>query len=195
MRIRSKILASLVVLMTAAPAFADFGVHAGLNLGGLSTTPAPTTNEYVGAVGFLGGIHYEVSLAAIGVELGAQYNQRSYGSSALGITTSTTTISYFEFPLLAKIKLGGFGIAAGPNFGFKAGASCSSNLGGTCTVDSSQISSTNLGIDAGVGYEFGAGVGSLSLAARYHMGLSNISTVAGQEAKVKGLQVIAGVSF
>lgn len=193
MRNRKWILAlSLITIVSSAPAFAEgFGIHAGVNMANVSMTPSTTTLN--STMGIMGGIHYTMDMVpGFGVEAGLQYTQRGFSVSVLGVDVATK-IAYVEVPVLAKISVGGLSFSAGPNLGFKAGVSCTSSAG-TCTVTQSNLKSTNLGLEAGIGYEFGINPAAITLGARYHMGMSNLGD-ATTEMKNKGLQFLVGYNF
>lgn len=154
-----------------------FGLRAGAGLGKVASEKfvSSVTNydaqrlKYTNALGL--GIVSEMNLkdnfaiqAELGYALRGSIGENTFGSSAAGMVVSEVTGTYniIELPILAKLKLHGLYMMAGPQMQYLLSANKlnipanTNNLflgdGSTIITD---ISSFKIGIGGGVGYQFG----------------------------------------
>lgn len=186
-----------VVLALSPLSFADedFGIHGGINLMNVSTSPSSSTDT---ALGFVLGGNFNLEVSDyLSFEPNIQVTRRGYQFDALGATI-TPSFYYLEFPFFVKfaVPVGKVSpwIATGPNFGIKLGQSCTtSNASVICSL--SESSSTNFGLDFGAGVDLEGTSGTFVLAARYHLGISDVTPNVTQDVKNRGLMVILGYRF
>lgn len=130
-----------------------------------------------------------------------------------GTVEITFKLDYIEVPLFFKLGLGsGTGVRpyllAGPTVGFNTSAKAEVSAGGfSVSGDIGELfKSVDFGAGFGAGFDFPFGNNSFFIEGRYALGLANIleegdvnlggEQVAVQgEAKTKGIQIMAGVSF
>jgi len=196
------IFAVLVLTITSSQLYSQklsIGIHAGLNFAGASITPSQTTGTRTGIIigGMVDiGISNELSVAP-----GLQYISKGASSNDGGVT-STTSLNYFEIPLLAlyKFKSSEFTphIFAGPNFAFNLSANSESSGGGSSSSSdmSSSFSGFDMGLMFGTGSEYKVSSNmSVYLDLAYSLGLANISKDNSVTIKNNGLRLMAGVKF
>lgn len=194
--------ALLMIMLSAVQTYSQklsIGIHAGLNFAGASITPSQTTGTRTGIIigGMVDiGISNEFSVAP-----GLQYISKGASSSEGGVT-STTSVNYFEIPVLAmyKFRSNEFTphVFAGPNFAFKLSASSeSSGSGSSSSSDAgSSFSGFDMGLMFGTGSEYKVSSNmSVYLDLAYSLGLSNISSESSVSIKNNGIRLIGGVKF
>lgn len=95
------------------------------------------------------------------------------------------SLSFLNIPIMAKYYVAdGLSLQAGPQIGFLVSAEDDAD---------EVLKSTNLGLNAGLGYEL-KDMG-LFFDARYNFGLTDISDVDGTEVRTKGFQIGIGYKF
>jgi len=204
----------LMVLLafTATPATGqmngvDFkpGVRAGVDFMTAGGDDAPDDADR--RTGFLAGAFVEVEFGgpfALQPEL--LYTQKGWSreGDVRGTTiTSTVKLDYIEIPVLAKFQLplgGPFSpsLFAGPAVGFNASAEREVEGGGQSQTNdiSDQVSSTEFGLVFGVGGDFGIGAGTITVDARYNLGLTSVDdTDADASVSNQGFMITAGFAF
>jgi hypothetical protein len=203
MKNKTIFLAIFVIIMgaslTSSQTGLSIGFHAGLNFAGASITPSQTTGGKTGII--IGGI-VDISLSKqFSVTPGLQYISKGASTSDGGVTSSTS-LSYFEAPMLLmyKFETNEFKphFFAGPCFAFNLSATSEESGGGSSssTDVSSSLGAFDMGFLFGTGteYKLKPGMG-LYLDLGYAFGLSNISKDNSVTVKNNGLRIIAGVKF
>jgi Outer membrane protein beta-barrel domain len=197
-----KLLAIVTIFLSAAiysqPKL-SIGIHAGLNFASASVTPSQTMGGRTGII--IGGLADIELSKQFSVVPGIQYISKGASTSESGYT-STTSLNYFEIPVLAQYK---FSLSefkpyffAGPNFAINLSANSEqSGGGGSASEDvSSSLGSFDMGLMFGTGTEYKITPGmDLYLNLGYSVGLSNISKDNSASVKNNGLRVIAGIKF
>lgn len=139
-----------------------------------------TTSSKVGNLtsipGFVGGVAFPVTFDkwfTIQPELLYIEKGGAFSSGIFGDRTQQT-LKYLEIPVLARINLGPLYVNAGPSVSF--------NLEGndkpadpSFTDGTSSFRQTDFGVQFGGGLALAAGVGKLTLDARYGLGLTNVN--------------------
>jgi hypothetical protein len=118
-------------------------------------------------------------------------------SAEINDSDITQKLDYIEIPVLVKYKIpaGGFSpnLFAGPALGFNINAERSN--GDTQDISDS-TSGTEFGLYLGAGADFGLSAGTLSVDARYNLGLSNILDTDGDASQNnQGFMITAGFAF
>lgn len=178
----------------------SFGVKAGLSSAGMRgdavnnlqdllnfTDGMVTTNN---RTGFFAGGYASIPLSgALSVEPGIYYSQKGYelrgelgikGLEFLGANAKATLQSdYIDIPVLLKANLGsGLQVYAGPQFSYLSSSKLKMSAGVlginllNNTVDAKdQFNAWDMGVTAGLGYQFKGGV---NVSASYDYGLSRV---------------------
>ena len=139
-----------------------------------------------------------------------RYIQRGY---TIDLTTSaggqsfsadgTLKLDYIDIPVLARFEFPSGGITphviAGPTVGFNVTSEAEFEAQGQSqTTDQSDgTSGTDFGLEFGGGVDFGLGLGTVTIDARYGLGLSNIIDANNTNLSVsnRALMVTAGLTF
>lgn len=176
-----------------------FGVKAGLSSASMRgdavnnlknlldfTDGRVTTHNRTGL--FVGGYANIPLTEQISFEPGLYYAQKGYelrgelglkGIEFLGANAkSTLQADYIDVPILLKADLGGLQLFAGPQFSYLTQAQLKTNAGvlgfnvfNNTTDATSQFNRWDMGVTAGVGYQFKGGV---NVSAAYDYGLSKV---------------------
>lgn len=197
LRVRSLDVGALLVVLfafTATPAMGqipgvDFkpGVRAGVNFttwggdGVDDLDPDPDRRT-----GFLAGAFVQLDFAGpfalqpelLYIQKGAVQESTTQEGTTV---TRTFKLDYIEIPVLAKFQfpLGGPfspNLFAGPSIGFSASAEAEDEVGGRSGTEdiSDRVSSTEFGLIFGVGGDFGIGAATITVDARYGLGLTSV---------------------
>lgn len=195
--------------LMSTPAQAQMGIQPGVRAGGAFMTIGGDTGDQDPGTrtGFLVGGYALLNLSgpiAIQPEILFVQKGSSNEQSFQGTTfTSTTKLDYIEVPVLAKYQIsGGSGfspsIFAGPAVGFNANAERTTEGRGQSETEdiSDGVSGTEFGLYFGAGADIGFGAGSVSIDARYNLGLSNIADTDGDFSQNnQGFMITAGFAF
>lgn len=158
-----------------------------------------STTSYSVKPGYAFGAMGQLDLnPAMGLEVDALYIQRKYGYAA-GPFSGDISAKYFMLPVLVRITaLPILSVGIGGYYAQAIG-DISGTLNGaefTQSFSSGNISNSDFGGVASVQLKSSlAPFMSLLLDARYILGLKNISTVSGQDKKMRDFQALAGISF
>jgi outer membrane protein with beta-barrel domain len=199
MRLISRSIAAAVLLVVvAAPALAEFpgryGLRAGVNLsaftGEFGDLIGPE-NRVAANVAFV----YEYDFISwLALHTGLGYSGKggvghSEGTDPIGNPTGTSqdtwSFEYLEVPLLMRGRMAAFGTShafaeVGPMLDFRLSGKFETDAAGVDDVSlTSRMNAFDLGIGAGAGLEFPAGIGRLGLEARYTRGLDDLFDVSG----------------
>ncbi len=177
----------------------SFGVKAGLSSASMRgdavnnlknlldfTDGRVTTHNRTGL--FVGGYANIPLSEQISFEPGLYYSQKGYelrgelglkGIEFLGANaTSTLQADYIDMPILLKADLGGLQLFAGPQFSYLTQAQLKTNAGvlgfnvfNNTTDATSQFNRWDMGVTAGVGYQF---KGGFNVSAAYDYGLQKV---------------------
>ncbi len=189
-----------VISVTAwAQTSPSFGVKAGLSSASMRgdavnnlknlldfTDGRVTTHNRTGL--FVGGYANIPLSTQISFEPGLYYAQKGYelrgelglkGIEFLGANAkSTLQADYIDMPILLKADLGGLQLFAGPQFSYLTQAQLKTNAGvlgfnvfNNTTDATSQFNRWDMGVTAGVGYQF---KGGFNVSAAYDYGLSRV---------------------
>lgn len=190
----------------------SFGAKAGLNLASIS---GDDTDDLDGRTGFHVGAVAEFSLSekfSLQPELlystqGAKFEDSgSIGTDLFFEEEFTIKLDYIILPIMAKYYISnGLSIEAGPQLGFIVSAKEDFEISETINGQTSSVSeeidikdeinSIDFGVNFGLGYKL---VNGLNFAARYNLGLSNISDLEGSDDfKIQNsvIQFSVGYSF
>jgi len=178
---------------------ARFGVRAGLSSASMRgdavnnlknlldfTDGRVTTHNRTGL--FVGGYANIPLSGQISFEPGLYYSQKGYElSGELGLkgveflganARSTLQADYIDMPILLKADLGGLQLFAGPQFSYLTQAQLKTSAGvlgfnvfNNTTDATSQFNRWDMGVTAGVGYQF---KGGFNVSAAYDYGLSKV---------------------
>lgn len=196
----SLFLLSGMIANTFAQSPISFGLKGGVNLANLSGDDF----SYADARSGLNiGIVFEIGLplSPIGIESGLYYSQKGASSENqnLGVTT-TLKADYLEVPVLAKLSFGPPGpikphLLAGPYLSFLLNSeTVSDGGGGSVSVDINDTTNDiDFGLIGGIGLDVNMGLATLSLQARYSMGLTEVYT--NNDAKHGVFAIVAGFTF
>jgi hypothetical protein len=179
------------------------GIKVGLNfasIGGEGSGGTSSTTQYCA------GVFFEIQLAGvIAIEPEVLYSVKGFSiSSALLVpgASVTQTLSYIDIPVLLKINLPtpgvSFGFYAGPSIGLLVGAKLKGEAPGvpTAEVDNKDVwASTDAGLVIGTGIKIPLGLASLTLDARYNMGLSQIDKDGLSKSYNRVFSIMAGIGF
>ena len=207
---------ALVILLMSSSAFAQMtykvGIGGGLNISNLSFYPglpyfiekSSKTNYRYGLLAEFGFMpSFAIQVEPMYVQGGAKFATQLYD----GTTNLSFKLSYFEIPILLKLKFPNASpitpyVFAGPDIGILKSAS-SSDEGDV----KKRFTSTDIALDfgAGAGYQV-APIINLIIDARYSTGMFDILKKDGTEyysdyfvgshqIKTKGIQIDVGVMF
>lgn len=205
------VLLMVLFAFTATPAMGQMngmdikpGVRAGGDFMTIGGDDAP--DDLNRRTGFLAGAFVQLDFAGpfalqpevLYVQKGAEREDDLQGTTV----TTTTKLDYIEVPVLAKFQLpvtGPFSpnLFAGPTAGFNVTSEAEVEGGGQSeTEDIENTSSTEFGVVFGVGGDFGIGAGTISVDARYGLGLTSVDdSDADQSINNQGFMITAGFAF
>lgn len=202
----------VLIAFTAPPATGQMdgvdiepGVRAGVSFMTLGGDDAP--DDLNRRIGFSAGAFVQLDFAgpfALQPEL--LYVQK--GAEQEGTTiTRTFKLDYIEIPVLVKFQLplgGPFSpnLFAGPSIDFSASAEFEDEAGGQSATNdiSDGVSSTEFGLVFGVGGDFGIGAETITVDARYGLGLTSVddgafTTDGDASLNNQGFVITAGFAF
>ncbi len=177
----------------------SFGVKAGLSSASMRGDAADNLKNLLdftdgritthNRTGFFVGGYASIPLSAqISLEPGLYYTQKGYelqgelglkGLEFLGVNAKSTLQSdYIDMPILLKADLGGLQLFGGPQFSYLTQSQLKTSAGvlgfnvlNNTTDATSQFNRWDMGVTAGVGYQFPAG---FNVSAAYDYGLSKV---------------------
>jgi hypothetical protein len=183
------ILAITLIAITTigAQAQTSFGLKGGMTSSNLTVSGSGVSISMSSKIGFYAGAFAEIGVSenfAVQPEvlyalLGAQIKN--------GGQTEKMNLSYVNIPVLAKYKMNGFSIFAGPQIGILVSAKDQDGNSGKEDFKSTDFSGV-----FGAGYTTMSGFG---FDARYQIGLGNISSDAGMGATLKNNAFYVGVHY
>lgn len=194
-------LAAAMVMMFSIDASAQMsvnkGLKGGLNFASFSLDPEPEGGSTSSQTGIAGGLFLELDLLGpLDIQVEGLFSQKGskFESDAGG--ESSTTLSYLEVPVLAKISIPlaptmSYNVHAGPALGFKLSESFDPEL----NSDEDFYKGSDLGAVVGLGLKFNALVSFVTIDARYTLGLSNVLDSDNGEAKNRSLTLLVGLGF
>jgi hypothetical protein len=193
-----------VMVFAAAPLFAEgmtFGIKAGLNMANLTGDDVKDTSI---KIGMAGGVFMSYEITKIfAVQPEVLFIMKGAKGKADDATDVKWNINYVEIPILIKANLPTEGkikpfLAVGPGIGILIS---SKQADGTSVDVKDYTKSTNIGIIAGAGVAYQMEKASLSLEARYEMGLATIAkNAAGDDSavpkiKTSDISILVGYGF
>jgi hypothetical protein len=199
---------SLVLATTAQAQFA-LGLRAGYNSSKVSVTVDGTSDDegFSSRGGFHAGADLAIGLSPMfGIEVGAAYSQKGASLSEGGIE-GTIAVDYVDVPLLFVVSVPTSGnvtprLFAGGVASFEMSCKVKASADGvSASVDCSEfedfgtLKSSYFSALFGAGIGFAAGPGTLLLDVGYQLGLTNISDVTDETAKVNVIQASLGYQF
>jgi hypothetical protein len=191
-------LCSGLFTQTIAQSPISFGLKGGVNLANLN---GDDTDDFDARSGLNIGVVLEfgIPLSPIGIESGIYYSQKGASSEDQGATL-TLKADYLEIPVLGKLSFGPPGpikphLLAGPYLGFLLNSKVVGEGGGTSvSVDVKEdTNDVDFGFIAGIGLDVNLGLTTLSLQARYSIGLTEVYTDSDVKHGVFG--IVAGFTF
>lgn len=172
-----------------------------------SSEPKEPGIEYTARPAYGAGLLLEFRMMPlVGMELGALAMNRTYESSTIVPTATTTKYSakIYQFPLLLRLHLGrilSFGVggyfarAAASDIATETKSSAGTSSQTTTYTDRNQTT-TDYGAMGSLALYFRlAPLTYLTFDGRYAMGMKNNSTVAGSDRKFNDMQLLAGLQF
>jgi hypothetical protein len=196
-------LMALLALLLVQPASAQsrLGLTAGLNLANISWDDfeeglGADLKTYT-ALGFSGVLDVGLS-ENVALHVEPMYLQKGSKVEADGEELGKFKLAYIEIPALLKIALGASTtrpyVMVGPTIGILLSAKGEDTDGEE--EDIKEIfKDVDFGLGFGAGVSFPTGNNSFFIEGRYLLGLSNIIDSGDTEAKNRGIQVMAGVTF
>lgn len=194
----SLLLLSGMITNTIAQSPVSFGLKGGVNLANLNGNDSDHDDARSGLnIGVV--LEFSIPLSPIGIESGLYYSQKGASSEDQG-ATGTLKTDYLEVPVLAKISFGPPGpikphLLAGPYLGFLLNSeNVSDSGGGSVSLDlKDSTNDVDFGLIGGIGLDVNMGLATLSLQARYSMGLSEVYT--DRDLKHGVFAIVAGFTF
>jgi hypothetical protein len=194
----SLFLFSGMITSTFAQSPVSFGLKGGVNLANLNGDNFSDADVRSGLnIGVV--LEFSLPLSPIGIESGLYYSQKGASNEDLGVT-STLKTDYLEVPVLAKLSFGPPGpikphLLAGPYLGFLLNSEAVEESGGaSSTIDfKDSTNDVDFGLTGGIGLDVNMGLATLSLQARYSLGLTEVYT--NSEAKHGVFAIVAGFTF
>lgn len=203
---------SLAVLCVAALVpqnlAAAVGVKGGFNLANITVNPPDPMAPDKDLRGLVGGIFFTLNLGFVGVQPEVLYSQRGVMAEYPWGVDETAKLEYMtdylEIPLLVRINVLPAGpirpvIFGGPSYLYLLKATGRFTTPDTTETEDFKdyFEKSAWGAVAGAGLEIKTPMVLLTLDARYHLGLTNISTMVepGTTVKHKGFSVMVGIGF
>lgn len=196
MTARVRLVFASLVLVVALPAAAaaqslTLGVKGGVNSATIQSDSSPDIGSRWGAVGglFLGARITDM----VGLQVEGLFSQRGGIDETPGSDVKFL-VNYIDVPVMLKLGRAsddgiGFHALAGAQASYKLKAEASSELLGVTVDLDDELEDLDLSAVFGVGVE----KGRFSLDALYVLGLSNIATTQGEDAKNRTIRVMVGV--
>jgi opacity protein-like surface antigen len=154
----------LVILTATSWAQTKFGVHAGINLSNETVKASGVTLSGTTKIGLNVGVSAEFNISD-GFAVQPELNFSQMGAN---VNDLKETLNFISVPVLAKIKLGGFGIYVGPQIGFLLSAN--TKLYGQTENIISDLKRIDFSAIGGAEYTFAE---KFVVSARYQLGLLN----------------------
>ncbi len=187
----------MILLMVSAYAQAKFelGLKGGLNLANLSTD---VDASYDSRTGYHLGAYSLIKIANIGIQPELLYSAQGTNYSFAQINQDLQSdLKYMLVPVMVKFYLPlGLNLQAGPQFGFLVSAEGDEVMinGQEVTINSgrdisNQFKNSDISASLGAGWDLPFG---LNIAARYLIGLNDISESDQEDAKNRVFQVSVG---
>lgn len=185
----------LLVFSAYSQAKFELGLKGGLNLANLSTDVDAT---YDSRTGYHLGAYTLIKIANIGIQPELLYSAQGTNYSFAQINQDLQSdLKYLTVPVMLKFYLPlGLNLQAGPQFGFLVSAEGDEVLidGQQVTVNSArdisdQLNDSDISAVLGAGWDLPFG---LNIAARYLIGLNDISVSDAEDSKNRVFQVSVG---
>jgi hypothetical protein len=196
-----------LLVVSAVQAQTGVGVRAGFNSSELSITVDGQSVANLGShSGFHGGVDLSIALGQmISVEAGGIYSQKGATDSE-GDLSLTIAMDYIDVPLMFAINVPTNGsvkprIFAGAVASFEMKCKFSEKVSGEesqiteCDEEGFSRENTYFSAVFGGGVGIGIGPGSLLLDLGFQLGMTNISDVEGENAKMNVFQASVGYRF
>lgn len=187
---------------------AAVGLKGGFNMANITINPPDPNAPSKDLRGPVGGVFFSLNLGFIGVQPEVLYSRRGVMEEYPWGIDETATIEfmtdYLEVPLLLRLNVLPAGpirpvVFGGPSYLYLLKATGRfTTPEGTETVDFKEnFEKSAWGAVVGAGLDIKTPLVLLTLDARYHLGLTNISTMVepGQTVKHKGFSVMVGIGF
>lgn len=180
-----------------------YGLKGGVNLANVTPSEDGIDTRTGGTMGV--SLTVTPAFFPLGIETGLYYSQKGF-ESTVGPFGAVTKIDYLEIPLLARLDLLPLPILsphllAGPYIGFNVNSRFEPDAGDSgFQLDSVDLKddtrSSDLGLMFGAGSDFNLGITSLSLQARYSLGLQSIMTAEDPgDNKHSVFSIVLGINF
>lgn len=172
----------------------DFGVKAGLNIANYSSTNQPSNLS--SRLAYHVGVLAEVTVSTVfSVQPEIVFSSQGVTNS-LGKDEATGKYQYLNIPLMAKYYIfKNISVEMGPQIGFLTAATITAKDAQGKEVDidvSKALNTVDAGINFGLGYKLTNGI---NFAARYNLGLTNISKARSTSIKQGVIQLSLGYNF
>jgi len=191
------------LLLTAAAVFAlttvnaqdiTFGVKAGVNFANINVSDPDENSDPITSFHFGGTVEFSISETfSVQPELLYSAQGSSNSENNEGFGKVVLNLDYIYLPIMVKYYVAeGLSLEIGPQIGFLIKAESGTD---DISVDVKDvIKSIDFGLNFGAGYKLESG---LNFAARYNLGLSDISDVDDSASKVKNgvFQLSVGYTF
>ncbi len=183
---------------------AAVGIKGGFNFANI--TVKPTSSDlpvFDNLTGLTGGVYFCLNIGFIGIEPEILYSRRGVQWNS-DTTNIKYELDYVEVPLLLKVNILRTGIVrpvifAGPSFGYlwrANGKLTSPDLTDSADIRD-QFKKTEWAAVFGAGFDFKLPVITLSVDARYHLGITDINAMIDttETIKNKGFTIMVGIGF
>ena len=192
--------AAMAAPTPAAAQGLTYGVKGGVALATLAEEDEGDTISFDNRVGLIAGGFVNWPLAGrLSLQPEALFTQKGARVEEGG-GTLTQQLDYLDVPVLVQYRLSGsdaryLSLFAGPAIGVRLRARSRASFGGTAVEDdvSDQVTSTDLSIVGGLGYQRGR----VSIEGRYAWGVSDIDKDTGDDTKIRtrAISMLAGWRF
>lgn len=215
------LLVTVISVSAQAQTNVSFGVKAGLSSAGMRGDAVNNLNNLLdfadgmitthNRTGFFAGGYATIPITdQISVEPGIYYAQKGYelrgnlgikGFEFLGASAKSTLQSdYIDMPILLKANLGGgLQLFAGPQVSYLTQSQLKTTAGvlgfnvfNNTTDATSQFNRWDMGVTAGLGYQF---KGGLNISAAYDYGLSKVDANKNVNGYNNAIKIGVGISF
>ena len=198
----TKTLSFLTLCLCAFSTFGQTGIKGGVTLSNLYVEDVDDENV---KVGYHVGVYHDAEITSflsiqpevLFISKGAQVQY----DNLLGSGKYRFNLNYIEIPVMAKIKVAGFNVLAGPYASFLVGANVkdvdnNGNIQSVRSLDRDDFNQLDYGVSLGAGFDFSGG----NIGARYDFGMKEIgkSNFAGEatgDAKNSAFMLFIGFEF
>ena len=168
-----------ITQLAYSQASVSIGLKGGLNFSNLNSSSASGT--YDSRTGYHAGAFVSIKVTKIAIQPELIFSKQGSDIKYSGQPTVESNFNYLNIPVMLKLYIvSGLNLQIGPQFGYLMSAKGADPTG--VTSGSVDIKSSYKSSDLSVGMGAGFDIASLSIDARYNLGVSEINNVAGSSA-------------